>query len=77
MSRGLMSLNFLFFDGARAVLNGSRVTLVINGLPDQDMAIDELPQSRIDELLSYGAIKLVANPIMEGTCRLPTPATAR
>jgi hypothetical protein len=65
-----MSLNFLFLDGARAVLSGSRVTLIVRNQPDREMAIDELPQPRIDELLSYGAIKLIANP-MEVTC----PAT--
>ena len=70
---GLMSLNFLFADGARAVLNGSRVTLIIDNRPLKEMAIDELPQDRIDEMLSYGVIKLVANP-MEAACQ-PTPAT--
>jgi hypothetical protein len=62
-----MSLNFLFLDGARAILNGSRVTLITRGQPDQEMSIDELPQHRIDELLSYGAIKLIATP-MEAPC---------
>lgn len=63
---GLMAFHFLFCDGARAELHGTHVTLRINGSPPKEMPIDELPQARIDELLSYNAIKIVANPVKEG-----------
>lgn len=77
MNRGFMSLHFLFLDGARAELIGSRVILHEQGT-STEMAIDELPQARIDELLSLGVIKLVASlprQPSEAACRNPTPAT--
>lgn len=72
---GLMTINFLFVDGAHAELSGKHIVLHEQGKAPARMLIDELPQARIDELLSLGVIKLVAKP-MEATCHAPTPATS-
>lgn len=69
---GLMTLHFLFVDGARAELGGDHIVLHEQNKAPVRMLIDELPQARINELLSFGVIKLMANP-MEVTW--PTPAT--
>lgn len=70
-----MTLHFLFVDGARAELGGDHIVLHEQNKAPARMLIDELPQVRIDELLSFGMIKLVAKPL-EVTCQ-PTPATAQ
>lgn len=71
---GLMAIHFLFADGARAELGGDHVVLHEQGKTPVRMLIDELPRTRIDELLSFSAIKLVANP-MEVACLPSIQAT--
>lgn len=74
---GLMTLHFIFEDGARAELLGIRVVMHEQG-KQQEMAIDELPQARIDELLSFGLIKIVACslPNSEATWPTQTPVSS-
>lgn len=73
---GLMTINFLFVDGARAELFGDHVVMhEVGKQPSTPMLIDALPINRIDEMLLCGVIKIVAKP-MEVLCHTPTPATS-